>query len=337
MRTRTLAGLVTALMLALVSTTGCAEVLRNEKTRNIVPVPYDVRELIRPKKKFFGMAVNDVQESKVIEKFSRDAGRRPNLVAFYVSFLDKLDVEYVTKIWEGGAVPLVVWEPMRMSVADIASGKYDGVLRDWAETIRALPMPIVINWSHEFNGDWYPWGLCVKRRPQSVACKTGYKTTAADWLNSYKRVHDQFMFYGATNSIWLWSPNINDGRGVDLEDYWPGQKYVDWVGPIGYFEWSGPGSAMRFGDLFGPTIKQIRKFSNKPVLIPETGAPPGPNKAAEIGDLWYSVATRKDVIGAIWFHIKKEKDWRFTTDPGAHAAFKDAAKNPVLRLDPADP
>ncbi|GAB3657884.1 hypothetical protein GCM10027589_18190 [Actinocorallia lasiicapitis] len=321
----------------LLASTGCSR-LNTYSAVNDEPVPYDVSALIKPSKKYFGVAVDDdAKDPQAVARFTADAGRKPNMVAFYANFNDLLDVDRLHQIWDGGAVPLIVWEPMQMPLAEVASGRRDAYIASWAQQIRRLDMPVALSFGHEFNGDWYPWGLCKSTRPDSVACKTGYETTSKIWTDAYKRVHDQFDFYGATNAVWIWSPNINDGRGVDLESYWPGPSYVDWIGPIGYFEWNGAGSSRRFGDLFDVTIKEFRKFTEKPILIPETAAPEGPNKAAEIGDLWNSVAARSDVVGAVWFNIEKEKDWRLNSDPDAHAAFRDAADNPVLNLDPRKP
>ncbi|GAB3671456.1 hypothetical protein GCM10027589_40530 [Actinocorallia lasiicapitis] len=339
MKRRVLALMMVVLMAA---TTGCS-VLRKPAWQNDQNIPYDVSGLVHPKKKFFGTAVEEVLTGdKAIAQFTRDAARKPNMVAMYVQFEDLLDEKFLQRIWKGGAVPLIVWEPMKQPVSEVAAGKYDAFIKSWAVAIRKLNMPVAISWAHEFNGDWYPWGHCFKERPKSIACKSGRSPTKQQYIDSFRKVRQGFNAEGATNVLWIWSPNINDGRDIDLGDYWPGPQYVDWLGPIGYFEWKGADTALKFGEIFDLTIRQMRKFTAKPILIPETGGPASKNKPAEIGDLWFSVRTRKDVVGAIWFHIKKiengqVKDWRFNSDPGSEAAYREAGKHPMLNLDPRNP
>ncbi len=88
-----------------------------------------------------------------------------------------------------------------------------------------------------------------------------------------RHVHDLFDQEGATQVIWVWSPNvINPVPTVRLKPYWPGEEYVDWVGVIGYYARTGPST---FSTLYGPTTTQIRAFTKKPAIIAETAAEAG--------------------------------------------------------------
>ncbi len=59
---------------------------------------------------------------------------------------------------QNGAVPLVQMDPDGISIAAIASGRYDGYLSSYAEAVRAYRHPVILSFGHEMNGSWYSWG-----------------------------------------------------------------------------------------------------------------------------------------------------------------------------------
>jgi hypothetical protein len=125
---------------------------------------------------------------------------------------------------------------------------------------------------------------------------------------------------GATSVIWVWSPNvINPVRAVQLKPYYPGDAYVDWAGMIGYYTLGG---AHTFSTLYGPTMREVRTFTDKPFFIAETAAQPGARRPTDIADLLSGVRQHSDVIGFVWFHIKKRADWRIYNDAPAITAFR---------------
>ena len=75
--------------------------------------------------------------------------------------------------------------------------------------------------------------------------------------------------------------------------------------------------------MFGPTLRQLKAFARKPVLITETGVPPGPRQAARITRL-FARAHAAGLAGLIWFDINAKDRWRIDADPAALAAFRRA-------------
>lgn len=285
-------------------------------------VPYDIRPLLRPKNKYLGVAADGAPDSmKPVEKFAADSGRKPNAVEFYSAWGDRYETALVRNSWEYGAVPYIAWEPMTKSLADIADGKDDDYIRSYARSVRQLNIPVAISFAHEMNGHWYPWGT--------------KNATPRQFVSAYKHVHDVFQQEGATQVIWVWSPNvINPMPTVRLQPYWPGDDYVDWVGVVGYYGRSGPST---YGTLYGPTMNEIRRFTQKPFLIAETAAESGPRKSADIADLFQGTLGRDDVIGFIWFDFDKEADWRITSTPEAARAFRKQAESPRFGFDVKKP
>ena len=122
------------------------------------------------------------------------------------------------------------------------------------------------------NGNWYPWG-------------TG-QTSASAFVAAWRHIHNLFIQAGASNVIWVWNPNIiNPVPQVQLEPYWPGDAYVDWVGITGYFPTSGPET---FASLYDPTMAEIKKFTTKPIIIAETSVETGPSEISRPCTAWSS-------------------------------------------------
>jgi len=210
-----------------------------------------------------------------------------------------------------GAVPLVQMDPERVSVADVASGRYDGYLSAYAEAVRAYHYPVIVSFGHEMNGDWYPWGY--------------KKTSPAVFVAAWRHIVGLFRALGAQNVTWLWTVNvIDDTRGgsiVNPAKWWPGSSYVTWVGIDGYYlkpSW-------QFAPLFGPTIGAVRALTADPILISETGAVPTSGQPAKINDLFAGVRSY-GLLGFVWFNSTNSIGQSFgISSPAAIAAFRKGA------------
>jgi mannan endo-1,4-beta-mannosidase len=281
-------------------------------------VPFDVRPLLRPPRKYLGVALDGAPNSlRPVQDFAAQIGKQPNMLKYYAAWGDEFDAKGVRNAQAVGALPVMEWEPFAPSIADIANGTSDDYVRKIATVVRALNLPVAISFGHEMNGNWYPWGTKA--------------TASADFVRAWQRIHDIFMDVGATTVIWVWTPNvINPVRGVPLKPLYPGDSYVDWIGMVGYYTDNG---ARSFSTLFGPTRKAVREFTDKPILILETGSEPGPRKRKDVADLFAGVAASPDVVGFIWFNHVKRADWRIDSDPSALAQFRRSAKNDLFGFD----
>ncbi|MFI6443127.1 glycoside hydrolase family 26 protein [Kitasatospora sp. NPDC050543] len=284
--------------------------------------PYDVRPLLRPAKKILGIAAEGAPNSMTaVADFTAKAGKTPNLIEYYSGWGDDFDTKGARNAWESGAIPLVAWEPYTMTLADIAAGKGDDYIKRYAWAVRDFNAPVAISFAHEMNGFWYEWGT--------------KHATAEEFVAAYRHIHDLFSEIGAASVIWVWSPNsVNPTKGVQLQPYYPGDNYVDWVGIVAYYTHLEAGT---FDTLYTPTLTQIRAFTDKPFLIAETGAEPGARKRNDILNLAGGVLARPDCLGFVWFNIRKEADWRIDSDPQALAAFKQIAADSRFGFDVKSP
>ncbi|MEV5173503.1 glycosyl hydrolase [Streptomyces flaveolus] len=285
-------------------------------------VPYDVTPLLKPAKKYFGAAVPGAPNSmKNVDAYTKMTGKQPNLVEYYAGWGDGFDATGVRNAWAEGALTLMSWEPFDTPVADIAAGKSDPYLKEYAAAVRKLNLPVVIDFADEFNGHWEKWGT--------------NDVTPAQYVAAWRHIHQTFVDAGATNVIWAWSPNIvNPVPDVKLKPYYPGDAYVDWVGMIGYFT---AGQDNSFDSVFGTTRDRVRTFTKKPILLLETGAMPGERRRADIRNLFAGVAADDDMLGFVWFNYKKRADWRLEASPLALKEFRRLAADDRFGFDVRKP
>jgi len=128
-------------------------------------------------------------------------------------------------------------------------------------------------------------------------------------------MHDIFTQEGASNVVWAWDP---DHAAQNPAPWWPGSSYVSWIGIDGYFRKPGQTS---FRVLFGNRIAAIRKFTNAPILIAETGAPPSAQRARQIRILLDGVRSY-GLLGMIYFDIPGIQDYRIDHDQAALAILR---------------
>jgi beta-mannanase len=236
--------------------------------------------------------------------------------------------------WDGavGRASLITWEPTTASVRAIADGTEDAVIAARADGLRSLDRPVFLRWGHEMNGDWFAWG----------GPRIGGDDPAGAYVAAYRHIHDVFAERGATNVIWVWSPNAVDApkvAGNHWSDYYPGDAYVDWVGIDGY-NWGTSrsfGRWQRFDDVFGAVYDDYA--DRKPIMIAETASTEdGGDKASWIAQVRPALADRfPSVAAVVWFDQHKETDWSIGSSPQALAAFRTLAADELLSPRPAFP
>jgi mannan endo-1,4-beta-mannosidase len=243
-----------------------------------------------------------------ITKFTTKTGIKPQLVVYYSGWFEPFKTSFAKTAAEHGAVPLVQMNPQNISLAAIASGRYDGYLTSYAEAVRSSHHPVILGFGHEMNGNWYSWGY--------------RHTSPADFVAAWRHIVTLFREVGARNVTWLWTVNVmHTGSSISHPGpWWPGSKYVTWVGLDGYYykqSWT-------FAPLFGPTIAAIREFTHAPMLIAETSAAPTTNQPAKIANLFAGIHLY-GLLGFVWFNSVHVLDWRLNSPP-AIAAFRQGAK-----------
>ncbi|MFJ9552077.1 glycoside hydrolase family 26 protein [Streptomyces erythrochromogenes] len=313
--------LLVLLAALVVTVTACLPSLsayRVSPVRGPEGVPYDVQPLLRPPKKYFGVSRPKAPyDMEPVHEWASLVGKNPNLIVYFAGWGDGFDATGTRNAWGSGALTVVSWEPHGTTLAQISEGASDRYIRAYARAVRDLNIPIAISFADEMNGDWERWGAS--------------EASPSEYVRAWRHIHTIFADIGATNVIWTWSPNIiQPGTNKDLSPYYPGNKYVDWVGLVGYFTDWDPHS---FTGLFGATLTEINRFSGKPLLVLETAAMPGPHRVEDVRALFHGVTTSPGIVGFSWFDHKARADWRLGSSQEGVTEFRRMAANDLYGFD----
>jgi mannan endo-1,4-beta-mannosidase len=254
-----------------------------------------------------------------VEEFANEvASRQPNLVGYYSGWAQPFNISFANLMHRHGVVPFVQIDPTFASVSAITAGTYDDYLRSYADSVRNFGHAVVIGFGHEMNGSWYSWGYHHVRPTTFVA--------------AWRHIVSLFDAEGAQNVTWLWTINQDRHGTGPVASWWPGAKYVTWVGIDGYYFTSSD----TFYKVFGRTINQVRTFTKKPILLSETAVGPRSGQFAKIGDLFAGMQQYR-TLGLVWFDKDQSgsslllQDWRLENDTAAAAAFRLAVSNNMTR------
>jgi mannan endo-1,4-beta-mannosidase len=240
--------------------------------------------------------------------FTRTVSRQPNLVGYFSGWAQPFASSFAEKLHDHGIIPFVQIDPTYASVPAIAAGEYDDYLRTYAASVRAFGHAVVLGFGHEMNAPWYSWGYGHVRPAVFVA--------------AWRHIVSVFRSAGAGNVTWLWTINQDRPGTGPIASWWPGAKYVTWVGIDGYY--FRPSDT--FASVFGTTIQQVRTLTSKPILLSETAVGPDAGQFTKISDL-FSGMRRYRTLGLVWFDKVQHdgiyhQDWRIENDPQADAAFR---------------
>lgn len=235
---------------------------------------------------------------------------RPNIALYYSGWHQPFKLTFARKAAAHHAVPLVQMDPGGVSLTAIAAGRYDRYLRAFAEAVgefgHQTGRGVIIGFGHEPNGRQYQWGL-------------GHQSPTA-WKAAWRHIVRLFRRRGVDDVTWLWTVRVtNKAVGiVSPGRWWPGGRYVTWVGIDGYYY----RPSARFGSLFGPTIRAIRGVTRDPILIAETGAQERAGKPVKIADVFSGVRSY-GLLGLVWFDARGSR----LDSRACAAAFATAASN----------
>jgi hypothetical protein len=263
---------------------------------------------------YLGLAGKKGPESYALRR--QQLGRDPRIVHLYYDW-GPLPDTFSTPSQNG--VVLLSWGGTDYKT--INSGSADAMLGRSADAIVRYGKPIFIRWAWEMNGDWFPWG-----GPKNGNNPDGY-------IAAWRHIHDLFVAHGASNVAWVWSPNagsVPDEPRNQINRYYPGDAFVDWVGISGYL-----GASEDPETLFGFINKTYGP--RKPIMIGETGAleKGGSVKADWINELAAWIKEHPPIAALVWFDTDDDhgdgKNWRIDSSAASLAAYKKLADDPYFQ------
>ena len=155
-------------------------------------------------------------------------------------------------------------------------------------------------------------------------------------MAAWRHIVTLFRDQGARNVTWIWTVQADEPGTGPIASWWPGAKYVNWVGVDGYYY----RPTDYFGSVFGQTIKQVRALTSSPVLLAETAVGPDAGQLDQIQDLFRGMATYK-TLGLVSFDEAQHggidrQDWRIEDSPTAPIFFRLAVSRELGPRPPAN-
>ncbi len=247
-----------------------------------------------------------------VASFRHYTGAHLRVVEFYNPFPGPFQRAEADQAVALHALPLIQLNPRRISMAELAAGAYDGDIRAYAEQVRTFGCKVMLSFGHEMNGWWYTWGLPT--------------TTPKVFKAAWRHLHDVFAAEHVHNVIWSWDPthqyslSKGGGRAYPASTWFPGNKYVDWIGIDGYV-----GGGQTFDDVFRYQLRDLRRVTRKPIYLAETGVGDGSAVARQVANLFAGIV-HWHLAGLVWFDLNRKNSWSVEGKPAKDRALRRAER-----------
>ncbi len=154
-----------------------------------------------------------------ILSFEREIGRRLRVVNKYHGFSDhNYGVE--SQLVHTGRIPMISWRATDSGTdgsraSKIAGGQYDSLIRTTALAMKALKGRVLLRFNWEMDQD---------------PGQRQYIGSPSEFIRAWRHVHHIFRSVGAHNVQFVWAPRAGSFKSGDGQSFWPGARYVDWIG-----------------------------------------------------------------------------------------------------------
>lgn len=293
--------------------------------------------------------------SEAIDDFARLTGGRPALVKTFLRLGDDFSSagwpgRVTRRIHDAGATNFIaldldVGARSGRLLETLAAGGADRDIRRAARGLAGIDGVVLVELGWEMNGDWgYAWQGAANGADAGAPRR---------FAEAWRRVVELFRAEGAHNVRFVFSPNTGNpvGGAAAGEGHWnwyghyyPGDAYVDYLGVHGFngpSVWGGPDrpfEALFDGPEMGAMLSDLERRFAKPIIIGEfaTQESGAGAKAAWIERAYRAMQENPSVVGAVWFHMAKEADWRVDSSDAALGAYRRAVSAPRVSQTFAD-
>ncbi len=226
-------------------------------------------------------ALNEPEKATYFGMCNSDDDKFYSAKLVYVSFFIE-NIRSYKKYFENATdneIIEVAWNVPNETKEDldkILSGKWDEYIYSNIEYLNSTGRKILLRFGAEIN--------CWKSLPTSKADFDARGKQFCDTFKAAFRHIADIVHKKAPNCAMVYSPNDVSNRYFTIEDFYPGDKYVDWVGLSTYDtyseggEWANGNDAYYFTGKYDNQILRIKKIVDtfgvkKPILISECGFP----------------------------------------------------------------
>jgi len=185
---------------------------------------------------------------------------------------------------------------------EIAQGQHDGYIAKFAQGATRFGKEyggFFFTTYPEMNGKWFPWGM------------------NSDVISAWKHIWQVFEDQGANQYVtWVWEVYPHSVLPLSMvgnpESYYPGERYVDWIGFTGI---SVAGSRFSYGSLHSLIDKTYRQMLKdhlqKPIMLSSFARTNDTNQSKWLINAYNSIKNSFPGIKAV---IYFDNTWRLTGD-----------------------
>lgn len=145
------------------------------------------------------------ESGREADTFEERAGRNVAVAFDYETYGRPFPLRWVRREADAGRAVQIAWEPNAIDAV-----QDDAYLNRWADDAARCGTHVFVRFGGEMNGAWTPWG----RDPRA-------------YRRAFRIVADA-LHRAAPNAALIWAPNATPTD--KLEQFWPGDDAVDWVG-----------------------------------------------------------------------------------------------------------
>ena len=269
-----------------------------------------------------------------------------SVISHYYSLSDAYSLEYWSYLFgptlQDGKHAFLVYLNFDNEGGDCAlvtAGAYDAKLRETFSYLATLKCPVFVRIGGEMN----VWG--------NAAAPESYKAAYIYIANLARAI--------SPNAALVFSPNFSAATGVDMDSFYPGDSYVDWVGTSLYYNRYANNGDTRWPEFYGVGVYgdamlnvqqtvNLAKLHKKPIILTEGGSANAVNGAdnsawaAERMEKAYSFLTMvypqiKCIVSSDYGNAWEPNDYTFYDNAVVTAAYRRAiANNPTFVKDYRD-
>ncbi|MDN5845022.1 MAG: glycoside hydrolase family 26 protein [Candidatus Nitrosocosmicus sp.] len=164
----------------------------------------------------------------------------------------------------------------------IIDGDFDDSLIEWAQDAKNTNIPLMVEFGTEVNGDWFPWSGILNGGGETE--EYGDPNTADGperFRDAYRHIIDLFRSEGVNNITWVFHVfpyhEVGDETPTDepwnsIENYYPGDEYIDWIGTSVYGSTERGKEWTSFTEIMDTAYTELESVSaTKPFAILELG------------------------------------------------------------------
>jgi len=225
-------------------------------------------------------------------------------------------IDEATWIREEGALPFIrlMFRSASGSLPDrpfrlwrILDGQFDRDLRAWGAAAADFGTPLLVEFGTEVNGDWFGW---------NGRWNGGADGGPGRFRRAYRHVESVVEGAGAHNITWVFHVNAQSWPRRpwnEIADYYPGDRWVDWVGLSSYgaltpLDDAGDWEPFRTAlDRVVPELSEVAP--GKPIFVLELGMTDrNPHGSATA----FADAALDDLLGGRWPEVRGFSWWNET-------------------------